>query len=227
MTNVLSRLKSKTILIVEDEAIIRNNIASTMKHFFKDVFTAFDGMDGLEKYEANLPDIIMTDLKMPNMSGFEMISELRARDCKSYTIIVSAHTDTELLLDAIHNGVDRYIVKPVMEDDLFSAFKAYTEKVDKTLPKITNLDEVTQIDIDKGEILKEGEIFSLNKKEIFLLKLMLPDESKTFTYEEIEYHVWGEKSMSLAAIRTLVRDLRKKLGTEFLQNVSGIGYRLK
>lgn len=103
------RLKHKTILLVEDEIIIRQNIASMLKFFFKEVYTAQDGYDGLDQYEAHLPDLIMTDLKMPNMDGFEFIQTLLERGSQAYTIIVSAHTDTELLLQAIHQGVDRYI----------------------------------------------------------------------------------------------------------------------
>ena len=67
---ILDRLKNKTILVVEDEKIIRENIASMLKFFFKEVYTAIDGYDGLDKYENYLPDIIMTDLKMQNMDGF-------------------------------------------------------------------------------------------------------------------------------------------------------------
>ena len=79
MTDIISRLKSKTILLVEDEKVIRENIASMLKFFFKEVYIANDGYDGIEKYENYLPDIVMTDLKMPNMGGFELITELKNR----------------------------------------------------------------------------------------------------------------------------------------------------
>lgn len=128
---ILSKLKDKTILLVEDEEVIRRNIASLLKIFFKEVYTAHDGYDGIDKYEDNLPDIVMTDLKMPVMGGFELIDELKKRSSKAYTIIVSAHTDTELLIEAIHNGVDRYIIKPVTEDELFEAFEAYLKNLMK------------------------------------------------------------------------------------------------
>ena len=125
---ILKKLKEKKILLVEDEAIIRNNIASMLKYFFKEVYTAMDGYEAIDKYEEHLPDIVMTDLKMPIMNGFELIEELKKRSSSAYTMIVSAHTDTDLLIDAIHNGVDRYIIKPVTEDELFEAFEAYLKK---------------------------------------------------------------------------------------------------
>lgn len=127
----MERLKSKTILLVEDERTIRENISSMLKFFFKDVYVAIDGYDGLDKYEQYLPDIVITDLKMPNMGGFELIEELTKRQSQSYTIIVSAHTDTELLIKAIHDGVDRYLIKPVTEDELFETFEAYLKRLIK------------------------------------------------------------------------------------------------
>ena len=221
------RLKNKTILLVEDEKIIRENIASMLKFFFKEVYVAIDGYDGLDKYENYLPDIIMTDLKMPNMSGFELIKELEKRASKSYTIIVSAHTDTELLIEAINKGVHRYLIKPITEDELFEAFNAYFEKIDKILPQSVQLETNMHFDLNKNQIILEGEELHLNKKETLLMKLLCSDINKSFSYEEIEYQVWGSDSMSLSAIRSVVRDLRKKIGQDYIINISGLGYRLR
>ena len=223
----LERLKNKTILLVEDEKIIRENIASMLKFFFKEVYVAIDGYDGLDKYENYLPDIIMTDLKMPNMSGFELIKELEKRASKSYTIIVSAHTDTELLIEAINKGVHRYLIKPITEDELFEAFNAYFEKIDKILPQSVQLETNMHFDLNKNQIILEGEELHLNKKETLLMKLLCSDINKSFSYEEIEYQVWGSDSMSLSAIRSVVRDLRKKIGQDYIINISGLGYRLR
>lgn len=224
---ILKRLKEKTILLVEDEEIIRKNIASMLKHFFKEVYMACDGYEAIDKYEDTLPDIVMTDLKMPIMNGFELLSELKNRSSKSYKIIVSAHTDTDLLIDAIHNGVDRYIIKPVTEDELFEAFEAYFKKLDEKLPKIVELSSSVKIDLDKHLAIVNNKEYHLNKKESELLVLLCMDENKTVSYEEIEYQIWGSDSMSLAAIRSIVRDLRKKIGSSYIVNVSGIGYRLR
>ncbi|MFA9238316.1 MAG: response regulator transcription factor [Candidatus Paceibacteria bacterium] len=224
---ILDRLKNKTILLVEDEKIIRENIASMLKFFFKEVYTAIDGYDGLDKYENYLPDIIMTDLKMPNMGGFELIKELEKRACSSYTIIVSAHTDTELLLEAINKGVNRYLIKPITEDELFEAFNAYFEKLDKTTPQSVELESNIYFDLNKNQMIIDNEELHLNKKETQFMKLLCSDINKTFSYEEIEYQVWGSDSMSLSAIRSVVRDLRKKIGQDYIINISGVGYRLR
>ena len=221
------RLKNKTILLVEDEKTIRENLASMLKFFFKEVYIAIDGYDGFDKYENYLPDIIMTDLKMPNMSGFELIKELQKRACKSYLVIVSAHTDTDLLIKAIHNGVDRYLIKPITEDELFETFNAYFKKLEKELPQSIELEKNMYFDLNKNQILLNEEELHLNKKETMLMKLLCSDINKTFSYQEIEYQVWGSDSMSLSAIRSVVRDLRKKIGQDYVVNISGVGYRLR
>ena len=222
----LEILKNKTILLVEDEAVIRNNIASMLRYFFKDVFTANDGYDGLESYERHLPDIIMTDLKMPFMGGFELLDELKKRSSSSYKIVVSAHTDTELLISAVNNGIDRYIIKPVTERQLFDAFEAYIDKLEQQTQDLKMLFPGIMFDVDKRELVIKDKHVHLNNKETLLLKLLIQEKHRAYTYEEIENQVWGDKSMSLTSLRSVVRDIRKKSGEKLIQNVSGVGYKL-
>ena len=220
---MFDRLKNKTILVVEDEKVIRDNISSMLSIFFKKVYTAINGEDGLDQYEQHLPDIILTDLKMPHMSGYEMLKEIKSTDV--YTIIVSAHTDTDLLLNAIHSEVDRYIIKPITEDALFESFKAYIEKIDKEIPLIFKIDENINLDLENSKLIIDEKDIHLNKKETLLLKLLTKSPDKTFSYEEIENNVWGADVMSNSAIRSVVRDIRKKLGQNYVVNISGTGYR--
>lgn len=223
---MIERLKNKTILLVEDEKVIRDNLSSMLSVFFKKVYTAINGEDGLEQYEQYLPDIILTDLKMPHMGGHEMLKKIKKNSSSVYTIIASAHTDTDFLLNAIHNDIDRYIIKPVTEDSLFESFKAYFEKIDKDTPPLFSLDSSTKIDLENSKILKQNEELRLNKKETLLLKLLTKSPNKTYSYKEIENNVWGSDVMTDSAIRSVVRDLRKKLGQTYISNISGIGYRL-
>lgn len=223
---MLDRLKNKTILLVEDERIIRENIASMLSFFFKEVYTAIDGYDGLDKYEIYLPDVVMTDIRMPNMGGFELIEELIKRESKAFTIIVSAHTDTDLLIKAIKENVDRYLIKPITEDELLEALQAYLNKIDKEESPKIYLDKNIIFDCDNKNLIIDDIEVHLNK-EYLLLKLLSSNQNKIFSYEEIENLVWGGLPMSLSAIRSVVRDLRKKIGEGFIVNISGSGYRIK
>jgi two-component system response regulator VanR len=219
-------LKKKTILLVEDETIIRNNIASMLKFFFKDVYTAKDGYEGLEKFQRFLPDIIMTDLKMPYMGGFELLDEVKKYSDSTYKIVVSAHTDTDLLVNAVHSNIDRYIIKPVTEGQLFDAFESYLGTLEKEKNESIELYPGIQVDIEQRLMNINEETIHLNNKEALLLKLLMEDKHHTYTYEEIENKVWMGRSMSLSSLRSVIRDLRKKSGQKIIQNISGTGYKL-
>lgn len=219
-------LKDKTILLVEDESIIRNNIASMLGFFFKDIYTAKDGYEGLDKYEKFHPDIIITDLKMPYMSGFELLEEVKKYSHDTYTIIVSAHTDTNLLIKAVNDNIDRYIVKPVTECQIFDTFDAYLTTLEVDLQQHITLYPGILLDTDERAIILQNQIIHLNKKEFLLLKLLYENRQHIVSYGEIERRVWQGKIMSLASLRSVVRDIRKKTGRKIIQNISGIGYKL-
>jgi DNA-binding response OmpR family regulator len=221
----MERLKNKSILVVEDDRVIRENLSSMFRVFFKNVYTAINGEDGIDRYNEYLPDIILTDLKMPHMDGYEMLQNLRANHCDAFTIIVSAHTDTELLIQAIHDNVDRYIIKPVTEDALFEAFTIYLQRVTNADDIKIKIDENLTIDIENAELIIDNKQIHLNKKETLLLKLLTKNTKQTFSYEEIENRVWHNTIMSQSALRSVVRDLRKKIGKNYIKNVSGVGYR--
>lgn len=219
--NNFQRLKDKTILLVEDENVMRRNISSMLQFFFKEVYEASDGISGMQEYYKNLPDIVMTDLKMPNMDGFEFLKSLKEYNPNVFTVVVSAHTSTDYFLEAIDQKVDKYLIKPITEEELFSAFEAYL----KQEPQRVVLAKNTFFDIDKNELEVLGEKIPLNKKEAGLMKIFCNSKDNIVSYEEIEYQVWGDKNMSTSALRSVVRDLRKKLIENVIENVSGTGYR--
>ena len=142
-----------TILYVEDSNAILKQMSGYLEKLFKKVYIAKDGLEGLERYKQNIPDIVLTDITMPKMDGFDLIKSLQKIDPKIKIIIVSAHCDTENLLDAIHLGVCDFIPKPVdrilLGNALFNVANelAYTSEV-----------------LDKDELDKEDDL--LKKFEI-------------------------------------------------------------
>lgn len=219
-------LKDKTILLMEEDISLRKKITSILKSLFKEVYVAVDGYDALYKYELYLPDIVSTDLSISGLSGFDLIKEIRNKSSDTFVIIVSSCTNTDYLIDAIHNSVNRYIIKPITQDKYIEAFDAYLKKIEKN-SNIIELSSSIRVELDKHLIIRDNQEIHINKKECLLLILLSKNENKTVSYEEIEERLWGTKPMSLSAIRTLVRDLRKKLGKGYVINISGIGYRLK
>ena len=97
----LDRLKSLTILYVEDEALIRQNAVEYLSRYCHIVLEASNGEEGYALYKQHSPDLIISDIKIPKLSGLEFASNIRLEDKKTPIIITTAHTDTEYLLKAV------------------------------------------------------------------------------------------------------------------------------
>jgi len=102
-----------SVLVVEDSEPIRKQICRFLEKFFSYVFQAQDGIKGIEMYELNKPDIVITDLNMPRMDGHEMIKALKSINNSIPIIITSAHSNTNTLLESIHLGIVDFVPKPV------------------------------------------------------------------------------------------------------------------
>ena len=111
--------KQIRLLYVEDDVDGREHLSSGLRKRFKELEVAVDGLDGFEKFQKFRPDIIITDLKMPGMSGLEMITKIREEDNKIPIIITSAHGEASLLLESIDKYINGYILKPISYKKLF------------------------------------------------------------------------------------------------------------
>lgn len=110
-----------SVLCVEDSKALMTQEVNFLKKLFKEVYTASDGAKGLEVYKNKKPNLVLTDLNMPNMNGFEMIRELKKIDYHVQVIIISAYSDFENLLETIHIGVTDFVPKPINMELLKSA----------------------------------------------------------------------------------------------------------
>lgn len=102
-----------SILVVEDEKMARELIYNILSKKFKSVILASNGEEALKLYKNNYFDIVVTDIKMPKMSGIELVKEIKKINQNQYTIVISAHSDSDKLINLINIGVDKFILKPV------------------------------------------------------------------------------------------------------------------
>lgn len=120
---------SVSILYVEDEESIRNSIFKLLNRRFTKVYVAENGKEGLELYNQHHPDIIITDINMPMMSGLEMTKEIRKNDLQTPILVTSAYNSSDFLLEAIQIKVDAFILKPINKDDLLEKINRCSKKV--------------------------------------------------------------------------------------------------
>ena len=215
-------LKSLTILYVEDESLIRKNALEYLSRYCAKVYEAEDGANGYGVYKKEQPNIIVTDIKMPKLSGLELAEKIRQEDKNTPIIITTAHTDTEYLLKAVELQLVKYVVKPITSDKLKGALALACESLEeKQKSSIVYLDDTLN-----QSLFRDKELIKLTHNEQLFFDFLVKHKSRAITYEEIENLIWAYDGMSMDALRSLVRSVRKKLGGDFISNISGIGYRL-
>ena len=206
--------KNLKILYVEDEEFIRINAVSYLRRLFNYVYEASNAHDAISIIEEQNPHIVITDIKMPNISGLDMIRQLREYDKKTKFIVLSAFTDTKYLLDAIDLGLVKYLTKPIRHD-------IFSDKESKIY-----ISETCFFDSINNNLINEEKTISTTKTELLFLKLLIKKSPSAVTYEELQNNIWYDEYMSENAIRLLVRDFRKKLPSKAIKNISKIGYKI-
>ena len=220
---MLKKLSQYRVLYAEDDVGVRKNVYELLSLLFKEVYLANDGEEAYKLFLQHTPDLIITDIKMPHLSGIELAKKIRQNDKKAHIIIITAYTEVDFMLEAIELSLLRYIVKPITEPKLFDALEKFLQAKEKAY-----LQEIAPdwfYDHLQKIIVNEGNMYELTKKEAKLIELLLEKDS-IITYEEIEQNLWETEYMSLNALRLMIKNLRKKLPEGTLKNIQGIGYKL-
>lgn len=219
---ILNQLKKYTILCVEDEDGIRKRLVNTLKYYFDDVLEASNGEDGYDLYLEYKPDIVISDIEMPYKNGIELIQLIRKNDINTIIIMVTAYSNEEYLLDLINLNVNHYILKPINSDNLLTGIiKGLGDKLTKNI--FFSID--CYFDVQQYKLFYNNEEIILRKREIEFLILL--HDNKILNYEQIEEYIWKDKSMSMSALKTFIKELRQKLPLELIQNVPQTGYKLE
>jgi len=222
----MEKLQSLTILYAEDEVGIRENIADSLSYYVKEVYEAENGAQAFEIYEEKKPDIILSDIHMPILNGIEFVKKVRLTNREIPIVMITAHTDKKYLMEAVELHMEKYIVKPLELDALFDTLEKCVNVLAINKTEVLKVDENYMYDYDKKELIYKNEQIILNKKEMHFLEFLISNQNRVVTYEELQENVWGDDVMTDSALRSLVRNLRKKLPTDIVFNLSGVGYRL-
>lgn len=217
-------LKELKVLLVEDEEKLASLLKNAIGDSFYSLTLAKDGRDGLEKFLSITPDIIITDIMMPNLTGLEMAKEIRKVDSDIPIIILSAFSESDKFLDAIDIGVVKYFIKPFDPDELLDYIESIADKIGSRLIKLT---EEFAFNLTKKSLYKNSRFVSLSKKEIKFIQLLLQkqeEDKKTVNDETIKNYLWEGEKVSSERLRTFIRRLRAKTSKNLVQNVKGEGY---
>jgi len=218
-------LKNLTVLLVEDDSDSKKIMHDVLSDNFEKVFTAQNGDEGLKKFKKYNPNMVITDAFMPISDGLDMTRYIKEISKDTPIIVLSAHSEKETLLKAIDVGVDKYLIKPIMADDLLNTL----ENVAKNKIETSNIIQVANgysFNKIKRVLIRDGVEISLTKKELAFISLLIKRLGTLVLHDEIKSVVWVGESVTEAAIRTFVKRVRDKVGNSFIKNVPGLGYKI-
>ena len=222
-------LKEVSILYVEDEAEIREEVFQVLSLLSNRVTTAVDGYEAYEMFCKDKPQLIITDIEMPRTNGIEFAQKVRKKDLQIPIIMFTAYASKDYLLPAANLNIQSYLVKPLESKSLREALYKVVEILQLTANLTYHISNDLIYDKVNGSfVYQEKDTIRLNKKEKNLMDLLIGNKDRVITYDEIENYVWKDfdEVMTSMALRTIIKNLRRKIPINFLENISGQGYRL-
>ena len=224
-------ISSIKILVVDDDPDIVEILKYNLKNSGYSVKSAGNGVEAIKKAKKFIPDIILMDVMMPEMSGIEACEEIKKIDQLSQAIIIflSARSEDYTQISAYDAGADDYISKPVKPKILLKKISNIAKKIssEKNAPKTIDLGSI-KINKEEYVVIKDKKEILLPRKEFELLFLLATKPEKVFTREEIMNKVWG--TQVVVGDRTIdvhVRKLREKIGEKHIKTLKGVGYKFK
>ncbi len=222
-------LKNFTILYVEDEPSVQKSMLEYLKSYFKEVFIASDGKEGLEKYHEHKPDAMLLDVDLPYLDGLSLAKEVRAVDKKVSIVMLTAFTEQEKLLKATELKLLKYLVKPIDIVAFKETLDLLAQELTDTSKDVIVLGNGYSWNLNSESLYFNRDKIELTTKEILLLKLFIENRHSSISFETIMAEVWVDdfdKEISFNSVKNLVSSLRKKLPKDCLKSVYGKGYML-
>ena len=206
---------AKTILIVDDEKNIVDILRFNLKKEGYEIISAYDGEDALNKYNETRPDLILLDVMLPLLDGFEVCKRIREGDNITPIIMLTAREEETDKIFGLELGADDYITKPFSVRELRARVKANIRRFDALAQAdehIADKQEGLVIDSERFDVFLNGRSAGLTQREFELVSFLAAQPGKVFSREELLHEVWQyEYFGDLRAVDVAVRRLREKI----------------
>lgn len=216
------------ILVVDDEDSLLDLVSSALRFGGYDVRTATDGLDALREIKANTPDLVVLDVNMPEMDGFEVCRRIRRDGIQVPVIFLTARDDISDLRVGFRQGGDDYLTKPFSLEELGLRIQALLRRATPQLPSNRFVTGDLLVDDDAHQVFKGEDIVDLSPTEYRLLRFLLLNRGRVMSKAQIVEHVWDyDFDGNYGVVETYVSYLRKKLTDpdgKLIQTVRGVGY---
>jgi DNA-binding response OmpR family regulator len=219
-----AKLAHLNILLIEDEKRLAELLKTAIGDYFATFEIVYDGIAGLNAFRTLQPDIVITDITMPNMTGLELAEKIKKERSHVPIIILSAYSDKEKLLGAIDVGVVKYFIKPFDPEELLNYLCTLVDKIKKE--SLIKLKSPFTYDLQSEQLFKKGVLVHLSKRESQFIAQLLQSPNYYLSNEAIKRALWSDEDVSDERLRTFIKRLRQKSDKSLIENISGQGYLL-
>jgi DNA-binding response OmpR family regulator len=223
-----------TLVLIEDDHEVREALRLSLEDEGYEVVEAADGRTGLEQVQAVGPDLVLLDLRLPDLSGFEVCRRLRTRSLVPI-IVVTAQDDTHDLVASLEAGADDFVTKPVVTKALSARIRALLRRAGYLDADPVSVRRFGDIEVreTEGVVLRHGEPLSLTKTEFLLLCEFANHPNQVLSRDQLLERVWGYEYLGDGRlVDAHIRRLRQKIEADpdratRLVTVRGLGYRFQ
>jgi two-component system KDP operon response regulator KdpE len=230
-----SELHDKAILVVDDDVNLCQVIDAVFSQEGAQVYQAHDGRIGLKHFYDHRPDLVLLDIRMPDMSGWEVLRQIRLL-ADIPVIMLTTLSTNESIIRGLDNGADDFINKPFDNQILLARSRAVLRRAEaaKMVEKpITFRDDHLFIELQTRQVVVAGEPVHLTATEFRLLAYLMQHAGRVLTYRQILDHVWGsDYDDNIDYVHVYLSHLRRKLEKDardprYLLTEHGVGYRFE
>ena len=222
------------VLLIEDEITLAKIIKDTLESVGLDVCLAYDGEEGLKLFFESKPDVLISDIMMPKISGLDVVQRIRKTDQTTPVIFLTAKTEVDDVVAGFETGANDYIRKPFAMKELIVRIKALTGRIsskEESEQHIFNIGDY-EFDADKGILLymPTGETEQLPNRETEVLKRFCQNFGSIVPMQNILLELWGNDDFFCArSLQVLITRIRHRLSKDkriHIINIRGNGYKL-
>lgn len=227
-------MQGQKILVIDDEVTVCRSVELAFSKAGAQVFTALDGREGLHLFFQHRPDLVILDIMMPDINGWETCRQIRTLADTPIIILSTLHQENAIIR-GLDYGADDFVLKPFSAGILLARARAALRRVEspKSNKKEQHFsDDYLEINLAKKQVLVKGEPVRLTATEYRLLTYLLQNAGQILTYEQILQNVWGwEYRDNVDYVHVYISYLRRKLeenprDPQYLLTEHGLGYRL-
>ena len=218
------------ILVIEDEKMLADSIKSMLERKGFQVETVYDGESGAQYALLGIYDLLILDVMMPKMNGYEVAQQVRRNRCNTPILMLTARSDVQDRIAGLNAGADYYLTKPFDSGELLASINALLRRQGGQVNEMVFGN--TALDLGTGTLVCNGKTVRLSAKEFDVMRLLLQSGKRNLSKAAILSHVWGLESNAVENhVEVYVAILRKKLssiGSDVrIASIRGLGYHLE